>query len=245
MNGSVEDPVAADGAPDAPGLAVPPPPPPPSMGDDSESEKSRRSPQPWAPLADRPEENAEAAPSPEVPGDAWPFPHLAPFSRVVGEQPAPVGADGFPSFGPGSLAPLGRRAIARTIDTLLILVPFGVVALFVFTHSSASGDLVADAVPIWFIAAMQVAAIVYETSALTLTGRTLGKVVCGLRVEDAHGYRPRLSAAATRIAIPALLGLVPVIGWPIAVVLYTTARSLSMGRHLYDRLAGTVVVSTR
>ena len=65
-------------------------------------------------------------------------------------RPVPIGTDGFPLFGPGSLAPFGRRAIARLIDTLLLVIPFGIVVLLVWTHSSDTGDLVAETVPFWF-----------------------------------------------------------------------------------------------
>jgi uncharacterized RDD family membrane protein YckC len=156
-----------------------------------------------------------------------------------------MGRDGFPLFGPGSLAPFNRRAIARLIDTALLVVPFAVVVLLRWTHTSESGDFVAEAVPFWFALAMRLAAIVYETVAVAVTGRTLGKLICHLRVEDAHGGRPGLSAAATRITVPDLLSLIPLFGWAITVVLYVSARHVPLGRHLYDRLAGTVVVSTR
>ena len=200
-------------------------------------------PQPWAPPA-TPPEGPDAPWSPSESGQCPPGVPLPP-AAVFELHPVPVGGDGFPLFGPGSLASFNRRAIARIIDTLLLVVPFGIVVLAVWTHSSESGDLVAETVPLWFTVGMRLVAILYETVAVALTGSTIGKAICRLRVEDADGSRPGLTAAAARITVPDLFSLIPLFGWAITVVLYVSARHVPLGRHLYDRLAGTVVVATR
>ncbi len=102
-----------------------------------------------------------------------------------------------------------------------------------------------DTLPIWAYLGVRLLSIVYETIAVAATGSTLGKLICGLRVEDAFGKRPALHRAALRIALPDGLSLVPVIGVADRRVGYLTAIGDPQGRHVYDRAAGTVVVRAR
>jgi uncharacterized RDD family membrane protein YckC len=159
--------------------------------------------------------------------------------------PPPTDEAGYPRFGPGSLAPLGRRIWARLFDTALIVIPFLVVVFLVWTTVKPDGEVIIETIPFWAVGGIRLVSIVYETITVAWFGRTLGKWIFGLRVEDALGNRPALHRAAIRITIPDALTLAPLFGGALAVLGYLTAPRDPQGRHLYDHAAGTVVVSAR
>jgi uncharacterized RDD family membrane protein YckC len=86
-----------------------------------------------------------------------------------------------------------------------------------------------------------VALMLYETVLLANGGRTLGKMLLGLRVirVDRAPLAPR--DALVRSAVVDVMGFVP-LGWPIAAIVLEKHR-LRQGPH--DRAAGTLVVRTR
>jgi uncharacterized RDD family membrane protein YckC len=169
------------------------------------------------------------------------------------DSPMPIGPQSFPKTGINSLATLGARGLARTIDTLLIGIPYmGAVLLVVFI---ASGGDAADAeaaepstrasVALWGpVAAILV---VYETVAIALWGQTIGKAVVGIRVaRQANGRCPLWWEAALRIGIVAVILVIPhPLALAVAMGLFTTAGFDAMRRNLTDRAAGTVVVRAR
>ncbi len=159
--------------------------------------------------------------------------------------PAPVGEEGFPLYGPGSLPPVRRRGFARLIDTLLIAVPGLIVMAIAWTHVAADGAVTVDEIPLWALALLRLADFVYHTIAVALTGSTVGKAIMGLRVEDPSGTKPGLSRSALRALLPDLASMVPLLGGAIAIIGYLSAERLPMGQHVYDQAAGTIVVSTR
>jgi uncharacterized RDD family membrane protein YckC len=83
--------------------------------------------------------------------------------------------------------------------------------------------------------------VLYETVLLAGGGRTLGKMLFGLRVlrVDRTLLAPR--DALIRSALIDVIGVVP-LGWPIAAIVLEKHR-LRQGPH--DRAAGTLVVTTR
>jgi len=85
------------------------------------------------------------------------------------------------------------------------------------------------------------ALVLYDTVLLANGGRTLGKLLLGLRVVrmDRAPLAPR--DALVRSAIVDAMGFVP-LGWPIAAIVLEQHR-LRQGPH--DRAAGTLVVRTR
>ena len=160
--------------------------------------------------------------------------------------PAPLGANGFPIYGPGSLPSVGRRAIARAIDTLLIGIPLIIVAGFLWAHVGPDDKVTVETVPLWALAGSRLVYVIYESIAVAATGTTVGKALLRLRVEDPGGTKPDVHRATLRILLPCLLSLVPVVGPALTIVLFLMGGSRRpLGRTLFDQAAGTVVVSTR
>lgn len=157
---------------------------------------------------------------------------------------APITDAGFPAWGPGSLAPIGRRAIGRIIDTVIVVLPFIVLAAQYVVIKDDKVDV--GTLPGWFSVAWQATAVVYETLLLSWRGQTLGKMVAGTRVVRSDGERPHWWQAALRIGIPSLAFLVPYLGGGLlAVVIYLTAIWHPFRQGWHDRAAGTVVVASR
>lgn len=213
-----------------PGTApVPAPPPAPQAPapDGSREPTPESPPAPWAPLVDDPH---------EMPVGVREY-----MARVR----MPVGPPGFPVVGPGAPGRIALRAWARLFDSLLIVVPSLIVAAVLWTHVGADDELVIDTIPIWAVVGVRVASFAYETIAVGLTGRTIGKWIFGLRIENPQGSRPSWTASALRALLPTSLTMVPVFGIALAISGYLPALRDPVGQHLYDRAAGTVVTSTR
>ena len=87
------------------------------------------------------------------------------------------------------------------IDMVPMFVVFTLVALK-WVHLGDNGSVDVNDVPLWLFPAVQVVDIVYETVAVAIWGRTIGKWIVGLRVEDPHGERPGWWRAAVRILLP-------------------------------------------
>lgn len=172
------------------------------------------------------------------------------------DSPMPVGPQSFPRSGVNSLASLGGRGVARIIDTLLVGVPFAIVAWVVYALVSGSDGAAANEdqgawldvrshVAIFGPAAVTLT--LYETVMVALWGQTVGKMVMGIRVaRQANGRCPLWWEAGLRIG---LVGVVIVIPHELALfaamILFTTAGFDPMRRNLTDRAAGTVVVRAR
>ena len=83
----------------------------------------------------------------------------------------PRDPDGYPADGPGSLASIGQRAVARIIDTALVAVPLSVVSIVWFSDTS-DGE-VSIAAPIWVVALFFALDLAYEVTMVRLFGQTL------------------------------------------------------------------------
>lgn len=159
--------------------------------------------------------------------------------------PIPNDQYGFPIVGPGSRPPIGLRALARLIDLVPIFLVF-LLASLPWVRISGGSTVNVDDIPLWLFPAVQVLDIVYETVAVAVWGRTLGKWIMGLRVEDPHGERPSWRRAAIRIAVPDLAAMIPLIGSGLlTAAVYLTAIWNPLRQGLHDRAAGTIVVRAR
>jgi uncharacterized RDD family membrane protein YckC len=135
------------------------------------------------------------------------------------------------------------RAAARFIDTVLTVIPFVVWGTLDHWVRTRGNHVDLSHLPLWWAAAWQGFAIVYETVLVATTGRTIGKVATRLRVERGDGTRPRWNQAALRIAVPGVAWLVPYFGGGLlAAVVYLTAAFHPLRQGLHDRAAGTLVV---
>jgi uncharacterized RDD family membrane protein YckC len=134
-----------------------------------------------------------------------------------------------------SLAPLPRRLIAGLID----ISPVAAIALWrlPLTDSFAASDaLRSPEFALWMVGAVALY-LLHTTVAEVISGRTVGKLACGLRTLSlSDGERPRVSAVLLRNVFR-LIDVFP--GMPLAIlILFSPLR-----QRLGDVIAGTVVVS--
>ena len=135
-------------------------------------------------------------------------------------------------------ASLGARIVSGLIDVVVTMILF-VAAIFVFVVAA----LQADGALIWasFIATMIVVFLVYPATLETLTrGKSLGKLVCGLRtVRDDAG-----PITFQHAFVRALIGFVEIYVFT-GVPAFFSALMSSRGKRLGDYAAGTYVVRDR
>ena len=157
----------------------------------------------------------------------------------------PTRPEDFPRSGPYALGTIWQRALARTFDVLLVALPLAVALLA--TAEVRDGQLVVDEVPGWVLPAQVGIQVVYETIAVALWGRTLGKLLLGLRVTRfSDGKRPGWGQSAQRIVLPSVAWAIPIDGSGVlAAGVYLTSVFEPLRRGWHDRYAGTIVLRTR
>lgn len=135
---------------------------------------------------------------------------------------------------PLPLAPFGRRLLAGTIDSVPVIAA-GVMLIVWEKRAELAGEP-------FFTARSQVALLAGLAAYLLHTavsevafGRTIGKVVCGLRVVGLQGERPTVGALLTRNVLR-LIDL-SMMFFPLVLVLYSPLR-----QRAGDVAAGTLVV---
>lgn len=158
---------------------------------------------------------------------------------------APLGPADFPDTGRHALGAVGQRAVARVLDSLLLALPVAV--LTVPYLSIDDGQVVLDDLPAWLLVVQVVLAVVYEGAAVALWGRTLGKLVLGLRVARyTDGAKPTPWQAVQRIVLPQVAAAIPVsFSGALVAGVYCTALLDPLRRGVHDHAAGTIVVRTR
>lgn len=151
----------------------------------------------------------------------------------------------YPPDGPGSLASIGQRAIARIVDTALLAVPLSIVSLVWFADTN--GDEVSISAPVWVIAIFFALDLTYEVTMVRIFGRTLGKVLVGIRiVRLPDGQRPDWGQAGVRFLVPGVADAIPVwFSGFFAIGIYLTAMFDPAYRGVHDKAAGTVVLRAR
>jgi uncharacterized RDD family membrane protein YckC len=162
----------------------------------------------------------------------------------------PDGPEAFPARGVNSLATLWTRAVARSFDAVLVLLPalvvFSIVALATGTtgpQEAEDSSLLAAS----FTGSIFVVSFLYETISIYLWGQTAGKALCGIRVARlVNGRCPLWWEAGLRVALPGVVAAVPhPAALAAAAAIYLVAIFDPMRRTLADRAAGTVVVRAR
>jgi uncharacterized RDD family membrane protein YckC len=170
-------------------------------------------------------------------------------------QPAPAAVPykgselGLPPTGPNSLASQWMRLVARIIDIIILAIPGFIVAGALLSDSDAayrpgmtplSGDLIAVSLVTLLIGAA------YEVGMLVTQGATVGKMALGMRVARiADGQKPTPADAVTRWAVPNVAGLVPFLGGLFQIVNALWCLWDPNRQCLHDKVAKTVVVSTK
>jgi uncharacterized RDD family membrane protein YckC len=165
------------------------------------------------------------------------------MNALSDETPRPRDPTDFPPHGPNSLASVAERGMARTLDTLIELIPLAVlVGLFIKVddaHNTVS-------LPVWVLVAWLAVLVLYESACVAWRGQTLGKLLFGVRVAYLlNGTKPDPFHSALRIMLPAVVLALPPTLWFLYPTVYFTAWFNPMRRGIHDSAGGTVVVRTR
>lgn len=165
-------------------------------------------------------------------------------AQMGGPRQLPTAKD-FPRTGPFSLAAPGPRFGARALDLALIATP----GLVVLAATATTVDRQLELhVPAWLGPALIALGVVYEFVCVAIAGRTLGKVLLGLRiVRYTDGRRPTPVQALLRALLPWSSLALPLGPFVIGVFLlvYGSGVSGELHRGLPDQAGGTLVISTR
>lgn len=163
------------------------------------------------------------------------------------EDQFPYEADEFPEIGPDALASIPLRALARIIDTMLLVV-VTVLAVSSLGSIDVGDETVNIDAPWWLPFAILALAAVYEIGLTVSRGQTIGKMVVGIRVaQRGVGANPTPNQAMVRWLVPNIAGVIPIAEIAAIAVLgvYLSAAASPVRQGLHDRLATTVVVRTR
>lgn len=161
--------------------------------------------------------------------------------------------DGGGTHDPPRLASPLRRLLARLVDALVVLVVVALVWLLGWVADLATPGLSwegRDDLAVGLDVGPQIALVpllvgmAYEVSFVAGRGRTPGKSLVGIMVVDAHGRGfPSWGASFVRWALPALLGLVPIVGWLLGALAYAALLWDGRRQGWHDKAAGTLVVT--
>ncbi|MDQ0744373.1 putative RDD family membrane protein YckC [Clavibacter sp. B3I6] len=161
------------------------------------------------------------------------------------------------------LGSIGQRALARILDYAVITVGywilFGIFAIIgtaiagLGTATYDSGDDLAGAAAglgafVGGVFLIAVASYIYEVAMVSLWGRTVGKMIVGLRIiRAADGTKPNVGNAFLRWIAPGLAALLPFIGPIGALIVLLSPTFDGSGRRQgwHDKMASTLVVSAR
>lgn len=168
---------------------------------------------------------------------------------VAAHQPAPV-VTGEAVALDIRVARLGSRVLALLVDLVVQLVLFLVLLLlswFVLAVLAGTGLVDGALLQALFLGLVVAVLVGYPTALLTLTrGRTVGKLVLGLRVvrDDGGpvGFRHSLARTLVGVAVEFPAVVLPFGGWVVSIVLMTTSP---LSKRLGDHAAGTFVIHER
>ena len=150
--------------------------------------------------------------------------------------------EGRPLAGPGALAPVWQRAIARLVDVFIVFNVAGFLAFLVVRPAAGDERLLTT---LTFAGVFWVIAAAYEAGMVAWRGQTLGKMLLRLRiVRRTDGGRPTPGEALVRYAVPTvwLLLPLPLIGQLLWIVVYLSAIPNERRQGWHDRAASTLVV---
>lgn len=154
----------------------------------------------------------------------------------------PLDEEGRPLTGPGAIAPVWQRAIARLVDIFIVFNVAGFLAYVVVRPSPEDSSLLTT---LAFAGVFWVIAGVYEAGMVAWKGQTLGKMLLRIRiVRRTDGGRPSPGEAAVRYAVPTvwLLLPLPVVGQLMWMVVYLSSIPNARRQGWHDKAASTLVV---
>lgn len=135
-----------------------------------------------------------------------------------------------------AIAPIGLRLLAGIIDAIPVIVGFAWMGV-----RTDGGRVPPEAVPpadLWLFLALVGLYLAHTTLSELFTGRTLGKLLCGLRVRDISGGKPRTSGILLRNLVR-ILDLALML-FPLLFILFSPLR-----QRVGDMAGGTVVTLDR
>ncbi|MFD6949358.1 hypothetical protein A6A08_12600 [Nocardiopsis sp. TSRI0078] len=184
------------------------------------------------------------------PGPGWGPPVPAPPPQGFPGPGTPPGQGVPPPAGPETAA-FGRRLAARAIDYVLVVVAavaFFVIMAFVTVALVGNSETTDAEGTLWallFVFGWGLLLFFYDWLYLVTWGRTLGKMMVGIKVVSAaDGGRLSQGQALGRSAFFGLPQSVPGLGHVFTLAESMAALGDRRGRSLHDRVAGTVVVRT-
>ena len=136
------------------------------------------------------------------------------------------------------LAGTGQRVVGAVADLFV----FGAVFTSPFVLLRGAVRLEDAAVTSVVLAAFVLHG-VYVVVPTARWGRTLGKLIVGVRVVmQRDGRLPGWRASILRWVLPAVALFIPVVGWAVSIGLRATLVLDPLRRGVHDRMAGTIVV---
>ena len=164
---------------------------------------------------------------------------------------SPQAMTGWATLGTGGtveLASPGARLGARILDVVIVSVAFvilGVLGITAAVGGSDSEEASAFAVGAIIVSVLLAAAIglLYEVTMIATKGQTLGKMATSIKVVRAdNGLVPGWGKSIGRWIIPALLPIIPIVGWILSLLVYLSLLWDKVRQGWHDKAAGTLVV---
>lgn len=160
---------------------------------------------------------------------------------------------GWATLGTGQtveLASPGARLGARVLDWIItvavifLLVALGIAGAVSSTDAdSGEGAGLGLGVLLIFGLLAMLFGVVYEVSMTALKGQTLGKMATSVKVVRAdNGALVGWGKAIGRWLIPALLSLIPFIGWLLSLLVFVSLTWDRTRQGWHDKAAGTIVI---
>ena len=162
---------------------------------------------------------------------------------------SPQTMTGWATLGTGDsveLASSGARLGARVLDFIIMVVGYLILALVGFS-AAFGGDFEEESLSTGaFLAAALIFGIVgvlYEVTLIAVRGQTLGKMATSIKVVRAdNGLVPGWGKSIGRWIIPAALGLIPLVGWILSLLVYLSLLWDKVRQGWHDKAAGTLVI---
>ena len=164
---------------------------------------------------------------------------------------APQAITGWAALGTGErveLASPGARLGARLLDVVVMVIAAFVLALIFGASISLSagsdeGSVLALGALLGVLLLFALAGIAYEVTMIAMKGQTVGKMATSVKVIRAdNGQLPGWGKSIARWIIPILLGIIPFVGWILALLCYVSLTWDKVRQGWHDKAAATLVV---
>lgn len=164
----------------------------------------------------------------------------APAAAVNVNYVAPRGPNG------EELASVGARIGARLLDMIALGVIGFVIGSLGLIGAVEDPGLGSFAGMLALVAGMALAGILYEVVFIAVKGQTPGKMLCGVQiVKSRAGEMPGFGSAFLRWLLPAVMFIIPVLGWILGVLTWLSPLFDDRRRGWHDKAADTIAVRTK